>query len=61
MSKETYIDFSMRQDRVEACKSGRVLDLPAADEEAKIRAGIAGDADTWALTDNLEKAKPLIQ
>ncbi len=31
--------------------AGRVFDLPSPDEEAKIREGITGDADTWALTD----------
>ena len=41
-------------------KSGRVFDLPAADEETKIRTGIEGDADTWALTDaQLECLHPM--
>ncbi|MBK1620494.1 hypothetical protein CKO42_19065 [Lamprobacter modestohalophilus] len=32
-------------------KSGRIFELPSAEEEARIRAGIAADPDTHEMTD----------
>ncbi|WP_295434879.1 BrnA antitoxin family protein [uncultured Thiodictyon sp.] len=43
-------------------KSGRVFDLPSPEEEARIRAGIAADPDTYELTDEeMSELRPLVR